>query len=253
MQGNMRPFEAIIFDLGSTLIYFDGVWAEVIPRAVKALYRSLVDSGLELDEEKFLVEFNRRMEAYYQDRESDFIEYTTQYVLRDLLQEWGISAPENILKSAVESMYRFTERYWKIDESTHEVLVRLKQREYRLGLISNSGDDSNVHRLVDKANVRSYFDMILTSAGEGIRKPNPRIFQMMLEYWGLCANQVAMVGDTLGADILGARNAGIFSIWITRWADTSANRAHADTIHPDVIITRLDELPELLDKLAQKN
>jgi 2-haloalkanoic acid dehalogenase type II len=247
----MRPFEAIIFDLGSTLIYFDNDWEEIMPQAVEALYSSLVASGMDLDREMFLKEFNRRLQIYYQDRESDFIEYTTQYVLSDLLQEWGFPPSEDALREAVESMYRRTEMHWRIEESTLKVLVHLKQMGYHLGLISNSGDDSNVHRLVDNAKVRPYFDMILTSAGEGIRKPNPRIFQIMLDQWGLKADQVAMVGDTLGADILGARNAGIFSIWVTRWADTSANRAHADTIHPDAAITRLDELPKLLDELAQ--
>jgi FMN phosphatase YigB (HAD superfamily) len=59
--------------------------------------------------------------------------------------------------------------------------------------------------------------------------------------------QVAMVGDTLGADILGAKNAGIYSIWITRRANTPANRAHAETIIPDARISELCELPSLLD------
>jgi FMN phosphatase YigB (HAD superfamily) len=59
-----------------------------------------------------------------------------------------------------------------------------------------------------------------------------------------------MVGDTLGADILGAQNAGIYAIWITRRADVPANRAHQDTIHPDAAIDSLAEIPGLLEKLS---
>jgi FMN phosphatase YigB (HAD superfamily) len=66
----------------------------------------------------------------------------------------------------------------------------------------------------------------------------------------LPADKVAMVGDTLGADILGARNAGIFSIWIKRRANTAGNLAHADTILPDAQIERLSELPGLLDQFT---
>ena len=58
-----------------------------------------------------------------------------------------------------------------------------------------------------------------------------------------------MVGDSLGADILGARNAGLYSIWVTRRADTAANRAHKDTIQPDAVISTLSELPPLLNSL----
>ena len=59
-----------------------------------------------------------------------------------------------------------------------------------------------------------------------------------------------MVGDKLGADILGARNAGIYSIWMTRRADIPANRDHEDTIKPDVSINSLQELPALLSSLS---
>ena len=61
-----------------------------------------------------------------------------------------------------------------------------------------------------------------------------------------------MVGDKLGADILGAKNAGIFAIWVTRYADTPANRDHLDTIQPDAVIPSIKELPALLESLSQQ-
>ncbi len=117
-------------------------------------------------------------------------------------------------------------------------------------MVSNTADDANVQYLVDKIQVRSFFDRIVTSAALGIRKPNPRIFLPILDHWKIPPEQVAMVGDTLGADILGARNAGLFSIWVTRHAESAGNRAHRDTIHPDAVIESLKDLPGLLDLIS---
>jgi len=247
----MHPFDAIIFDLGSTLIYFDADWSEVMYRASQVLYRQLDQAGLELDQKLFLREYHQAVEAYYQERESEFVEHTTYFILRNLLAEWGYpEVPDRILRQALKAMYAVSQSHWIPELDAVPTLAALKAMGYRLGLISNAADDADVQTLVDKAKVRTFFDKILTSAEEGIRKPNPRIFQKLLDFWNLPAERVAMVGDTLGADILGAKNAGIFSIWITRRAGTPANHAHADTIHPDETITTLDELPGLLKKLA---
>jgi HAD superfamily hydrolase (TIGR01662 family) len=129
------------------------------------------------------------------------------------------------------------------------MLGALRKAGYRLGMISNASDDADVQALIDKAGVRPYFEVILTSAAVGIRKPNPRIFHMALERLGTSPGKTAMVGDTLGADILGANNAGMFSIWITRRADVPDNRAHLDTIRPDAVIDTLSDLPRLLESL----
>jgi len=80
----------------------------------------------------------------------------------------------------------------------------------------------------------------------GIRKPHPRIFQLALDRLGCIAQEAVMVGDTLGADILGAHNAGMPGIWITRRADTPDNRDHLDTIRPDLTV---DSLAALLNYL----
>jgi HAD superfamily hydrolase (TIGR01662 family) len=242
-----RPFEAILFDLGNTLIYFDAYWPSVLSEAIVALFNSLQASGLDLEREAFLIDFRLRLESYYQERETEFIEYTTHTVLRDLLSQTGYAAvPESVLRAALEAMYAVTQAYWKVVDDAHATLQTLRSWGYRLGMISNAADDRDVQVLVDQAMLRPYFDFILTSAAEGIRKPNPRIFWTALRRWGLPPKQAAMVGDMLGADILGAKNAGMFSVWVTRHANSAANRAHEDTIVPDATISALKELPPLL-------
>ncbi len=246
-----RLFDAIIFDLGNTLIYFDGSWPEVFADAEIAMINCLSSSGLTLDEKSFTQEFHRRMMDYYRERETEFIEYTTLYVLRTLLNDFGFKdTPENLIRSSLAAFYAITQAHWKTETDAIPTLRWLRTAEYRLGLVSNAGDDSDIQVLVDQAGLRTYFDYIVSSAAAGIRKPNPRIFQLLIDRWGLPANRVAMVGDTLGADILGAHNAGIFSIWITRRADTPDNHAHVDMIRPDSCIKTLSELPELLKSIG---
>jgi HAD superfamily hydrolase (TIGR01549 family) len=245
-----QHFEAIIFDLGGTLIYFEGSWPEVMAEAGMELHRSLREAGLDLEPDPFMQEFHTQMETYYVERESDFREYTTLYVVQKVLQDWGYAdVQESVLREGLQAMYAVTEGHWHVEQDAVLTLETLGGKGYRLGLISNAGDDADVQTLVDNANLRDYFDLIITSAAEGIRKPSPHIFHKMLYYWGIEPSQAAMVGDTLSADILGARKAGLYSIWITRRADTPANQALAAEIFPDATIARLSELPDLLEYL----
>lgn len=243
----LRRFDAIIFDLGSTLIYFDAYWDDILKSAVRELARELQAAGLQLDRQAFIRRFSAEMADYYRERDTEFIEYTTRYVLKNVLSEFGFSEiPEATLRRSLDAMYAVSQAHWQPEEDALPTLRVLKEQGYRMGLISNAADHNDVQTLVDKAGIRAYFDLILTSAGEGIRKPDPRIFRKMLDFLDVPPDRAAMVGDTLGADVLGARNAGMVSIWITRRADTAANQAHRDTIVPDAVIHSLDELPQVL-------
>ena len=245
-----RHFEAIIFDLGGTLIYFEGSWPEVMAEAGMELHCSLREAGLDLDQDAFMQEFHTQLETYYVERESDYREYTTLYVVQKVLQVWGYEdIQESVIREGLQAMYAVTEGHWHVEQDAALTLKTLGDKGYRLGLISNAGDDADVQTLVDNANLRDYFDLIITSAAEGIRKPSVHIFHKMLNYWGIEPSQAAMVGDTLSADILGARKAGLYSIWIKRRADTPANQALAAEIFPDATIAKLSELPGLLENL----
>lgn len=241
-----KPFDAIIFDLGNTLIYFEGEWQEVIERAEQALFEFLIGAGLDLDG-SFVSAFHERLSFYYSERNTEYVEYTTSYVLRTVLAEWGYAnISEKVTREALAALHAVTQAHWFLGAETLPTLQALRDGGYCLGMISNAGDDADVQKHVDNAGLRQYFDIILTSAAVGVRKPAAEIFQKVLDYWKLPPERVAMVGDTLDADILGAHNAGIYSIWITRWADTPANRANVETICPDAEIDSLDGLLVLL-------
>jgi putative hydrolase of the HAD superfamily len=248
----MRRFDVLLFDLGSTLIYFDADWQQVFDQANTSLAEYFKSLGMELDG-SFKEEFSYRLSQYYVERDTEFIEYTTAFILRTLLSERGYAdLKDETLRQALRAMYVVSQAYWRVEADAIPTLEKLRREGYRLGMISNAADDADVQTLVDQANMRPYFEFILTSAAAGIRKPNPRIFNLALEKLGIPAGRVAMIGDTLGADILGAQNAGVFSIWITRRAEVAANQAHADTIQPQAVIERLGDLPALLDELANK-
>ncbi len=241
---------AVLFDLGGTLIYFEGRWPEVLAESNREMLRILQEGGLALEGEAFLNDFQRRLRAYDEQCGPDFIEYTTAAVLKELLGAYGYpEVPASTLREALAARYAVSQRHWQVEADAAPILQILRQAGYALGIVSNAGDDADVQTLVDRAGIRPFFDVILSSASEGIRKPNPRIFFTALQRLGATPERTVMVGDTLGADIQGAQNAGIYAIWITRRADVPANRAHRDTIRPDAAIASLAELPRLLEKL----
>jgi putative hydrolase of the HAD superfamily len=111
-------------------------------------------------------------------------------------------------------------------------------------MVSNTSDDKNVQQLLDRWELRPFFETIVTSAGVGFRKPDERIFRPALDHFGLPPGQVAMVGDSLEADILGANQLGIYSIWITRRVSLPEEGVLA--IQPQAVIPALNLLPGLL-------
>lgn len=240
--------DVILFDLGSTLIFFDGDVPEKMTQAYKELADSLFENGIAPDRDSFLNEFLKNVKAYHQEREIEFIEHTTERILRNVLEQMGVKKlSRSSLRPYLAKMYSITQSCWKVEDDTHATLQVLKDTGYRMGIISNAGDDWDVQVLIDNAGIRSFFDYINTSASAGIRKPHPRIFEMAFSSMQVKPCCAVMIGDTLGADILGAKNLGMHNIWITRRASQAANKAHHGRVLPDREIASLSELPQLLE------
>lgn len=241
---------AVIFDLGNTLMYpiASDLWPEVIQRGNQALMDHLCDLNILTECDTFMFDFNQRLHQYYDERDKEMVETSTFLVLKELLAEKGYTnVPDSVIRESLDAHYAVTQKNWQLEDDAIDCLDTLQQEKYKLGLVSNAGDHRDVLQLVEKFGLESYFEFILTSAGCGYRKPHQTIFQLALENVNAPAENVAMVGDTLNADILGANQVGMYSIWITRRTDFPPDKTLP--IQPRAIIKSLGELPSLLREL----
>lgn len=239
------PPKYILFDLGGTLMHATGGWDSVIERADQALAKTLRDYNIRVDAKRF----RRRLHEYYEKRDKDLQETTYHFVLRELLKELGhAEVPESVLRSALDAMYAVTQSNWQIESDAVETLRQLKSNQCRLGIFSNAGDDKDVQQLIETFGIREYFDFVLTSAACFYRKPHPRAFEIALAQWNVTPREAVMIGDSLEADILGAKQVGMTAIWITRRAEFTNEEMHR--IKPDFSLRKLTELLPTLDMIS---
>lgn len=244
------PIRAVIFDLGYTLMHAvaPDMWPEVIRRGNQALTDYLCSLGVLNDCDTLMLEFNQRLRQYYAERDEQMIETSTFLVLKELLAEKGYTNISGaIIRDSLDAHYAVTQKNWKLEKDTLACLKTLQQGKYKMGIVSNAGDDRDVQQLVEKFKLDPFFDIVLTSAACGNRKPHQRIFELALGYFNIQAEEVAMVGDRLDADILGANQMGIYSIWITRRVENPPEGELP--VQPRATIKSLGELPGLLQEL----
>jgi putative hydrolase of the HAD superfamily len=244
-----KAIRGVIFDLGSTLIRFEGDWPILLQDSLDLLIDQLQKDGLAFDRSDFRSAFERALEAYDHQRQTNLIERSTASLLQESLSSFGYEEiSPDILRRGLKRFYSVSETHWQPMPALHEVLDELQDEGRMLGMISNAGDAENVQRLIDKVEIRDYFDPIIISAAIGIRKPDPTLFEMVLDQWQVTPDSVVMIGDRLEADILGAQNAGIHQIWLKPEAESSTARQ----ITPEKVTGKLVDIPGLIREFETK-
>jgi len=243
-----RFFRAVIFDFGGTLMYGRNAWEPYFAQADEALTEYLRLQGIELNINTFPSEFRKRLADYFLHREKDLLEATYSSVLREILIEKGYDdVSSNTIRNALDRLFAVTQTNWALEEDSLPTLQKLEKSGYRLGIISNAGDDQDVQQLARGFDIQRYFDFILTSASCSYRKPHRRIFELALANWYLLPGEAVMVGDSLTADVQGAQSVGMYGVWLNRRADPQMEMQ--ESVSPDASLTSLAELPALLDHL----
>jgi putative hydrolase of the HAD superfamily len=93
-------------------------------------------------------------------------------------------------------------------------LARLRADGARLAVVSNW--DVSLHDVLERTGLRRLVDAVVISAELGVAKPDPAIFRLALERLGADADGALHVGDSLEADVAGARAAGLEAVLVVR-------------------------------------
>lgn len=245
-----RKIQAILFDLGETLILFGRLRAnEIFNRAARLSYEYLIEHrqpagsyrrywlwnffGIRL---RLLISFLTG---------NDFDSLTT-------LRQYGLKKGFNLTDSQWEELnwqwYRPLAEQGRFESQTADTLKALRQAGLKLGILSNTFiHSSSLDRHLKEAGLLDYFDLRLYSYQFSFRKPDRRIFLEAARRIGTEPSRILFVGDRMDKDVQGARNAGM--IPVLKHAYTNKKKGVPEGVFR---IQSICELPNLIETLNRK-
>jgi epoxide hydrolase-like predicted phosphatase len=131
------------------------------------------------------------------------------------------------LELEAEEQSKFREMFWAGDRLDHKLLDlirRLREAGYRIGLLSNAPADLRTY--LSELGIADLFDQIVISAEVGMMKPDPMIYEHILELLDVEADEAIFTDDTR-ENVEAARAVGIHAV---HFLDPVASLAQLETL-----------------------
>lgn len=228
----MDKITTISFDADGTLWDFEGVMRHALECALAELHR-LVPSAPDSLSIETLIAIRNQVAEEHKGKGLTHEAIRLEAFKRTLQ---CINSPDDDLAVHLNTLYlkhRFEDILLFDDVlPTLEVL----QGGYMMGLLSNG------NTYPERCGLEGYFQFVVFAQDYGIQKPDPRLFEITIEHAGCTKRQLLHVGDSFQNDIIGAKRAGVRSVWLNRQC-----RNNETEEQPDFEILSLAELIEVLE------
>lgn len=128
-----------------------------------------------------------------------------------------------------------------------EEALRALYPHYRLALATNAAESGGalVRAALRRVGLERYFEAVFTARELGVCKPGSAFFQALLREVGCVPPEAVMVGDDYRNDVIGAKRAGLRTVWFNPRA------SYCQLAHPlhDAEVKAMAELPTALESV----
>ncbi|WP_028828730.1 YjjG family noncanonical pyrimidine nucleotidase [Proteocatella sphenisci] len=228
----MIKYNTIMFDVDDTILDFK--------RGEEVALKSLLGEIGAPQNSHIISEYRKINKMLWRDFEKgdtdrDYI-FTNRFTM--LFKKYGIEVDG----VQMEQKYRsYLDMQHEQVDGACEVLDYLHSK-CLLYVVTNGVSSTQYKRLSD-ANMNRYFDKIFVSDDIGYQKPMREFFETVTaEIPEYDPKKTLIVGDSLGADILGGINVGIDTCWLNRFGE------EASEIVPNYEIKSLNEIFNIVKK-----
>lgn len=229
--------KAILFDKDGTLIDFGATWNQ----GTFEVFQQLSNNDVELIRELAAVsDFDLETNSI---RPNSILVASSPTEIGELWAKVLSREATPDFMAEIDALYgQAGEKYLTGLPSTPNVLDRLKNNNYLLGIATNDGETNAIEQMA-LLGWSDYFNVIYGyDSGHG-QKPGPGMVNAFCRHTSLEVDEVVMIGDSLH-DLNAGNAAGVLTIGVTTGMATSAElQAHAHAI--------IDDLDELFHVLQQ--
>lgn len=211
---------------------------------VKAIHYSLEKDGISVDWSSFMKRYEQVRVKQKASSKQTLREYDMCKRVSDTLRFFNHDVPStsNIIRRAVDAYMISYINSLQIRHPTYD-LLRTLNAKYKLGLVTNFPYSPGAYRVLDQFALRPFFKAVVVSGEVGWKKPSQHIFEIALSKLSFKPEEAIFVGDDYEADIVGAKKAGIKTIFLCKES--------VDSEKADVTIESLIELPSAVKRLSQ--
>nr|WP_293302246.1 YjjG family noncanonical pyrimidine nucleotidase [Allomuricauda sp.] len=188
----------IFFDLDHTLWDFERNSALTFEKIFKA-------NGVSVVLEDFLriyAPINLEYWKLYRENRIDKSELRFQR-LRRTFDAMEAAVPDKLIHELAHEYIAYLSSFTHLMPNALKVLEYLEPK-YRLHIITNGFHEVQEKKLKG-SNIHHFFDHVVNSEMAGVKKPDPHIFKLALTKAKVEAKNTLMIGDSLEADIIGAK------------------------------------------------
>ena len=242
--------KAIAFDLWETLITDTPVLSKAQERLRLENMAEILGTTPDDIESAYRRVWHRCQELYWS-RDEDI---PCRRQIEHFLEGLQIEADEATV-DALEHAYAMAavEMLPSIVEDADDVIASLKDRGYRIGLISNTGRTPGyaLREILERLGLASSIDAMVFSNEHGVCKPRPSIFEALRTALGVAYDEMMFVGDNLYVDVHGAKSCGMLGVHFLppqRGTAIAPPVDHGLEIVPDATITHLRQLSDFCDR-----
>lgn len=230
---DMKKIKTVFFDIDNTL-YDTTLQAEMVRRnAIKAM----IEAGFAVEEEEAL----KALWEIVKEKGSNYPHH-----FDELLKKFGYSQNPRIIAAGIVAYHTTKSAYLVPYPDTIPTLLELRDRGYRLGIITEGIPVKQWEKLI-RLGLQHFFHTVVISEEVKMFKPSPEIFRIAAEKAGCKTNEAAMVGDRLDKDIAGANLAGMATIQLMKgkYSDVRPKTAEEE---PDYVVPNLKSILTILKK-----
>jgi len=238
--------QAVLFDMFDTLMIIEKNHAFYSP-AVRRMHTYLVRNNVPVSFAAFRDAYIKARDTLYEVADETMEEPHFNVRVANALQNLGYSysIESDVVAGATNAFCQEFMNYIRIDDNAAETLKQLHAK-YKLGIVSNFAIPECVMKLLAAHQLTELLDVVIVSAAVNKRKPSPEIFQAALQKLQIAPENAVFVGDTVDADIKGANEVGMHTVYIERRIQKDLEQNC-----PDVTVKNLNELPSAIEKIEQ--
>jgi HAD superfamily hydrolase (TIGR01509 family) len=234
---------AVVFDLGGTLVQWPD-WEGGAPAKWGLAYDALraAHDGVSASKEQFVAAMRAAEKAHWERVDRDHWSGSPTGLVSEGFRQLGVVADDRALFAALDGYARAVAGWCTVFADTRETLAVLRERGYRLGLLSNTWWAADWHNADLAAHgLAGMLDELVYTSDLPHSKPHPSVFREVASRLGVAPEACVMIGDRQIDDVEGARAVGMRGIW--RRNDSGFPTSD---VTPDATVDALAELPSLL-------